>query len=120
MRMPLFSYFAVVGLTLTVVLLYISSRLEPAPVFSTSQIVGLAKPFKPEPERSPYSITATNFAAPYKPRTKAVAHTAGESRTVRAAELPQRQKSGDAAERPRPPRWQRIAQNPIAALMSIH
>src|SRR5262249_31694070 len=68
MRMPLFSYFAVVGVALTLALLFISSRIQPlgSPV-PTSQIVGIAKPFKPEPERSPYTITGTNFAAAYKP-----------------------------------------------------
>lgn len=64
MRMPLFSYFVVMGLTITLALIYISDRIEPlgSPV-PTSQIVGIAKPFKPEPERSPYTITGTNFAA---------------------------------------------------------
>ena len=58
MRMPLFSYFVVMGLTITLALIYISDRIEPlgSPV-PTSQIVGIAKPFKPEPERSPYTIT---------------------------------------------------------------
>ena len=68
MRMPVFSYFVVMGLTITLALIYISDRIEPlgSPV-PTSQIVGIAKPFKPEPERSPYTITGTNFAAAYKP-----------------------------------------------------
>ena len=63
MRMPLFSYFVVMGSTLTLGLIYISNRIEPlgSPV-PTSQIVGIAKPFKPEPERSPYIITGSNFA----------------------------------------------------------
>ena len=68
MRMPFFSYFIVVGLALTLGLLFISDRIEPlgSPV-PTSQIVGIGKPFKPEPERSPYKITGTNFAAVHKP-----------------------------------------------------
>jgi len=68
MRMPLVSYFVVMGATLTLALIFISSRLEPlgSPV-ATSQIVGVARPYMPEPERSPYAITGTNFAAAYKP-----------------------------------------------------
>ena len=67
MRMPLFSYFFVMGPTLALALIYVSDRVKPqgSPV-PTSQIVGIAKPFKPEPERSPYAITGTNFAATYK------------------------------------------------------
>jgi hypothetical protein len=119
MRMPLFSYFIVVGFTLTVALLYVSSRLEPAPLFPTSQVVGLAKPFKPEPERSPYKITATNFAAPHTPETEAASQTSGP-RTARSPDLSQRQKSASDSDRPRAPTWRYVAQNPIAALMSIH
>ena len=46
MRMPLFSYFVVMGFTLTLALIYVSDRVEPlgSPI-PTSQIVGLAKPF---------------------------------------------------------------------------
>lgn len=118
MRMPLFSYFVVMGLTLTLALLYFSDRIEPlgSPV-PTSQIVGLGKPFKPEPERSPYTITGTNFAAAYKP---ASAQADDEpKRTRRAEAIKQRQPATDA-EPSRVPRWNHIAQNPIAALMSIH
>ena len=83
--MPLFSYFVVMGLTLTLALIYISDRIEPrgSPV-PTSQIVGIAKPFKPEPERSPYTITGTNFAAAYKP---ASARAAAEPKPTRRARL---------------------------------
>ena len=117
MRMPLFSYFVVMGLTLTLALIYISDRIEPlgSPV-PTSQIVGIAKPFKPEPERSPYIITGTNFAATYKP---ASARAAAEPKPTRRAELPQQQPATGTEAR-RVPRWKHIAQNPIAALMSIH
>jgi hypothetical protein len=118
MRMPLFSYFVVMGLTLTLALIYIGDRIEPrgSPV-PTSQIVGLAKPFKPEPERSPYKVTGTNFAAAYKPASARPAHEPKPTR--RADPLPQQQ-SADYAEARRGPPWKHIAQNPIAALMSIH
>jgi hypothetical protein len=118
MRMPLFSYFVVMGCTLTLALIYISDRIEPlgSPV-PTSQIVGLAKPFKPEPERSPYAITGTNFATAYKP---ASARAAAEPKpTHRVESLPQQQPA-DNTEAHLIPRWKHIAQNPIAALMSIH
>lgn len=116
--MPLFSYFVVMGLTLTLALIYISDRLEPlgSPV-PTSQIVGLAKPFKPEPERSPYAITGTNFATAYKP---ASARAVNEPKPIRRADSLPQQRPADNAEAHPVPRWKHIAQNPIAALMSIH
>ena len=51
MRMPLFSYFVVMGPTLTLALIYISDRIEPrgSPV-PTSQIVGL--PSRSSPSRN--------------------------------------------------------------------
>lgn len=118
MRMPLFSYFVVMGLTLTLSLIYISDRIEPrgSPV-RTSQIVGIAKPFKPEPERSPYAITGSNFAAAYKPASARPAH---ELKPTRRADLLPQQQPADNAEARRVPSWKHIAQNPIAALMSIH
>ena len=117
MRMPLFSYFVVMGLTLTLALIYISDRIEPrgAPV-RTSQIVGIAKPFKPEPERSTYTITGSNFAAAYKPASARAAHEPKPAR--RTDPLPQQQ-SADKAEARHVPSWKHIAQNPTAPLMSI-
>jgi len=116
--MPLFSYFAVMGPTLALTLIYVSDRIEPqgSPV-PTSQIVGIAKPFKSEPERSPYTITGTNFAAAYKPvSTRAAAEPKSTRRTD---SLPQ-QRPADNAETRNVPRWKSIAQNPIDALMTIH
>lgn len=119
MRMPLFSYFVVVGSTLTLALLFVSNRIEPlgSPV-PTSQIIGIAKSFKPEPERSPYKITGTNFAAAYRP---APARAAEEPKPVRRAESHRQQRpaTADAPDRG-VPRWKYIAQNPFAALMGIH
>jgi hypothetical protein len=118
MRMPLLSYFVVVGLTLTLILLFVSDRIEsrgsPVP---TSQIVGIAKSFKPEPERSPYAITGTNFAAAYKPASR---HAMDEPKSPRRADSFRRQQPVADAEAHRVPRWKSIAQNPIDALMSIH
>ena len=78
---------------------------------------GLAKPFKPEPERSPYTVTGTNFAAAYKP---ASAHAAAEPKPTRRAHSLQQQQPAADAEVARVPRWKHIAQNPIAAQMNIH
>ena len=118
MRMPLFSYFVVMGFTLTLALIYVSDRVEPlgSPI-PTSQIVGLAKPFKPEPERSPYAITGTNFATAYKP---ASARAVSEPKPNRRVDSLSQQRPADTAEAHPGLRWNRIAQNPIAALMSIH
>jgi hypothetical protein len=116
--MPLFSYFVVMGSMLTLALIFISDRIEPlgSPV-PTSQIVGIRAPFKPEPERPPYTITGTNFAAAYKP---AAARATDESRPTRRADSLRQQQPAADAETHRSPRWKSIAQNPIDALMSIH
>jgi hypothetical protein len=116
--MPLLSYFVVMGITLTLGLIYISDHIEPlgSPV-PTSQIAGLAKPFKPEPERSPYKITATNFAAAYK---AASTRAANEPKPSRGTASPGQQQPAADTEARRVPRWKQIAQNPIAAQMSIH
>jgi hypothetical protein len=117
MRMPLVSYFVVMGATLTLALIFISNRIEPlgSPV-PTSQIVGLARPYMPEPEQSPYAITGTNFAAANKP---AAARAAAETKPARRADSLQQQPAANTEVR-RVPRWKHIAQNPIAALMGVH
>ena len=117
--MPFFSYFIVVGLALTLALLFVSNRIEPlgSPV-PTSQIIGIAKSFKPEPERSPYKITGTNFAAVHKP---ASARAAEEPKPVRRADSIRQQRPATTDITARDiPRWKYFAQNPFAALMGIH
>jgi hypothetical protein len=118
--MPFFSYFAVMGVTLTLALLIVSSRLEPqGDPFGTSPAAGIAsasKPSRPEPEPSPYRITATNFAAAYQPAPKTPARAGVEARRSRAAEASQKQKQDDHAR----PAWKRVADNPIDATMRIH
>jgi len=116
--MPLFSYFVVMGPMLALALIYVSDRIEPqgSPV-PTSQIVGIAKPFKSEPERSPCTITGTNFAAAYKPVS---ARAATEPKPIRRADSLPQQRPADNAETRNVPRWKTIAQNPIDALMTIH
>ena len=67
MRMPLFSYFTTIGTILSGLLIWLGNETGPdnsAP--KTSQVIGVPKPFKAEPE-PPAQVTATNFAAAYAP-----------------------------------------------------
>jgi hypothetical protein len=109
------------GLTLTLALLYISDHIAPlgSPV-PTSQIVGTTKPFKPEPERSPYEIGATNFAAPYRLAEDAYAHAPSMPKIARQTDSQSHGQKTIATEPVGAPGWKHLAQNPIAALMSIH
>ena len=119
MRMPILSYFVVMGTALTLLLLLISSRLEPSDVtIETSQIVGVQLPFKAEPERSPYKITGTNFAAEYNPAPPA--QTEGSKQGDRAAGLPQRERPSRMTEDRTGFTRNRVAENPHNELMSIH
>ncbi len=63
MRMPIFSYFLVVGAMLTGLLIWLGDDgdLQSAPM-RTSQQVGMPKPFKGQPETM-VDITNVNFAA---------------------------------------------------------
>ena len=64
MRMPIFSYFIVMGTVLVGLLFWVSNEIDPNSVpLKTSQVVGVPRPFKatrPEPMRD---LTAVNFAA---------------------------------------------------------
>jgi len=89
MRMPIFSYFLVVGAVLTGLLIWFGDDgdLKSAPL-RTSQQVGIPKPLKGQPETMP-DISTVNFAAARepppekpakvaaqpKPRQKTVVHT---------------------------------------------
>jgi hypothetical protein len=84
MRMPILSYFLVMGTLLIGVLLWISNVIEPEPSgLMTSQNVGVPK-FKAEPESAHARVTAVNFAAEYgRPATK-------PAKTVEAAPKPKK------------------------------
>jgi len=73
MRMPIFSYFLVVGSVLTGLLLWFGNESQPiGTAFTSSQMLGIPK-FKPKPEPEHARATAVNFAAGYKhPKTKIV------------------------------------------------
>ena len=78
LRMPIFSYFFIVGSVLTGLLLWFGNGSEPiGPAFTSSQS-GIAK-FKPEPEDEHARATAVNFAAAYK---------RSERKSVKSAEMP--------------------------------
>jgi len=117
MRMPILSYFIVMSVVLTMALIIISSQMKPFPV-ATAQVDGVPKPFTPEPDPSPYRITATNFAAPRKVATDAMAKAEDRrkpERTAKATRKPQ-----NDYDRPSGPAWSHIAGEPIDAMMSIH
>ena len=51
MRMPIFSYFVVVGVALLGLLIWLGDAMEPRALpFISSQMVGLPKPYKAPPE----------------------------------------------------------------------
>jgi hypothetical protein len=64
MRMPIFSYFLVVGTVLFGVLVLVSNQIEPKPLHVT-QTMGIPAPFKAPPESEQSTISSSNFAAEY-------------------------------------------------------
>jgi hypothetical protein len=65
LRMPIFSYFVVVGAALTGILLWLGSVYPPNPtILTSSQTIGVPK-FKAEPEPKYATVTTFNFAAAY-------------------------------------------------------
>jgi len=80
MRMPIFSYFLVIGTVLAGLLVWLGGETQSNDAaLKTSQVVGLPKPFKPAPETSPYRVTGANFAAGRQTQT---------AKTAKAAEKP--------------------------------
>ena len=84
MRMPIFSYFLVVGSVLIGLLLWFGNEGVPnETTLTSSQMVGIPK-FKPRPELEHARATTVNFAAEYRrPKTN----------PVKAADTPRRQKA---------------------------
>jgi len=129
MRMPVVSYFVVMGPVLTAALMLVSSQVELQPLpFISSQIDGLEKPSAPKPEPPSYRITATNFAAPYKAPTDALAQADDEdakpksvhivkepAHTVKATRSQQQEH-----DKPRRSSWNSIGNYPIDKMMAIH
>jgi hypothetical protein len=121
MRMPVFRYFVVMGAALALGLLAVSSYLEPSgsPI-PASPAFGHRKTFTPEPERSPYAITATNFAAEHQPTPEKEAQAMDSPRSARAEALRDNEKSDPATDGRESSFWNRVAENPYNALLSIH
>jgi hypothetical protein len=93
LRMPIFSYFFVVGSVLTALLFWFGTGSEPIKTgFTSSQTVGIPK-FKPEPEPEHARVTAVNFAAGYQ---------RSERTSVRTAATPPRQKVITDYSKPQP------------------
>ena len=90
LRMPIFSYFLVMGGVLTGLLLWFGNGSEPIGRTLTSQTVGIPQ-FKPEPEAEHARVTAFNFAAEYA-RSK--------RKPVKTAETPPRQKAATNYSKP--------------------
>ena len=84
MRMPIFSYFLVVGSVLVGLLLWFGNEgLPNETTLTSSQMVGIPK-FKPEPEAEHARATAVNFGAEYeRPKTHSV-KTVGTPRRQKA------------------------------------
>jgi hypothetical protein len=115
MRMPIFSYFIVVGAVLTGLLMWLGDDgdLQSAPL-RTSQQVGMPKPFKGKPETM-VDITHANFAAPHE---RASAERASEKPAKVAAEPKPRHKPKAVARAEQPnwqPSWQPQARNSFAS-----
>jgi hypothetical protein len=116
MRMPVFSYFVVMSLSLSAALMLVSGWMEPRPnPITTSQIEGLQKPFTPEPEPS-YPVTATNFAAPRK-ASEAMALANEEPKPARATKISRKEREDD---KPSRPVWRSTVDYPINGMMAIH
>jgi hypothetical protein len=119
MRMPIFSYFIVVGAVLTGLLMWLGDDgdLQSAPL-RTSQQMGMPKPFKGKPETM-VDITHANFAAPHE---RGSAERAPEKPAKVAAEPKPRHKPKAVARAEQPnwqpnwqPSWQPQARNSYAA-----
>lgn len=115
MRMPIFSYFIVVGAVLTGLLMWLGDDgdLQSAPM-RTSQQVGMPKPFKGKPETM-VDITHANFAAPHE---RASAERASEKPAKVAAEPKPRHKPKAVARTWQPgwqPSWEPAARNSFAS-----
>jgi hypothetical protein len=109
MRMPILSYFIVVGSVLAGLLIWTGREAQPTnAAVKTSQTVGLPQPFKALPERSELKVTGVNFAAQREsPVTK----------PAKTVDTPRKQKV--AVKPPATPTWSWVAEFPYDRL-NIH
>ena len=120
MRMPIFGYFAVVGVALLALLILSSWELPTvgSPI-KTSQVVGISK-VEPRPDRQPL-VTTFNFArekenVAEKPANAVENKDAGPRKRKDSRARAQDQASKD----PGAPREHRVAAYPHDDLMGIH
>ena len=71
MRMPILSYFLVVGSVLMGLLVWASNAIGSTGSLKVSQMVGLPAPFKAPPDEALPRISTVNFAAEH-PTTKSI------------------------------------------------
>jgi hypothetical protein len=88
MRMPIFSYFIVVGTALLGLLFWWTNGIDhtDGSAVQTSQVIGVPKPFKASPELPQYRVTGVNFAVPYKRPARADAYVVQAKKAVKTAE----------------------------------
>ena len=116
MRMPIFSYFLVVGAVLTGLLIWLGDdgELQNAPL-RTSQQIGMPKPFKGQPETM-VDITNANFAvARERPASE---RDRSPDKPAKVAAEPKRQKAVVHTWNPPVRNW--VAEYPHDTLMGIH
>jgi len=111
MRMPILSYFIVVGSVLVGLLVWVGNEAEPTDAaVKTSQTVGLPKPFKAPRDTSQLRPTGVNFAA-----ERESPPVAKPTKTVDAPRKPK-----VLARHPyRTPPWNRLAEYPYDRL-TVH
>ena len=116
MRMPIFSYFLVVGAVLTGLLIWLGDDgdLQSAPL-RTSQQIGMPKPFKGQPETI-VDISNANFAAAHEPPA---AERAPEKPAKVVAQPKPRHKTLVRTWQQPPPERSWFAEYPHAALMGF-
>jgi hypothetical protein len=111
MRMPIVSYFIVVGSALVGLLLWVGDAAVPTDTaVKTSQTVGLPKPFKAPRDTSQLRPTGANFAA-----ERESPPVAKPAKTVEAPRKPKVL----ARHPPRMPAWNQLAEYPYDRL-SVH
>jgi hypothetical protein len=88
MRMPIFSYFIVVGTALLGLLFWWTNGVDHADgsAVQTSQVIGVPKAFKASPELPQYRVTGVNFAVPYERPARADAYVGQAKKAVKSAE----------------------------------
>ena len=118
MRMPVLSYFAVVGSVLLGLLYWAGDKgASEGSAFKTSQTVGIPKSFAPQPrQQQPLpEITTVNFASEYDQPQPAAAAKPAELKPAKSVETKRKDKATTGYR----PTWDRFVEYPHDNL-SIH